>query len=177
MGGIVDSLFSVIPIVLIILWLLRRTTKNSEKRRRTTTPARDNKGPSVPILRDRIEEKIRHEPAKRAERKFGSFAAKTIESFLGESVTKSKSETSRGNKVLNNKMEDRKIDDLKNVKISKAVEAGTHRTVADIPGLYDVSMYNQRHQTILERISRLSPPAQGMIWSFILDEPPGMKEL
>jgi hypothetical protein len=169
-GDIFDSLFSVLPIVLAILWLVRRTTKSAEKRQRTKKPSRDAKSASAPSLRDRIEEKTRPEPAERAEKKLGSFAAKAFENFFGESVPRSEAEPPY------EKMEDRKTEGPKPVKIKKAADPSTYRTLADSTNSYDVSLYNQRPETSLERISRLSPLAQGMIWSFILDEPPGMRD-
>jgi len=169
-GDIFDSLFSVLPIVLAILWLVRRTTKSAEKRQRTKKSSRDAKSASAPSLRDRIEEKIRPEPAERAEKKFGSFASKAIENFFGESVPRSEAEPPY------EKMEERKTEGPKPVKVKKTVAASTYRTLDDSTNSYDVSLYNQRPETSLERISRLSPLAQGMIWSFILDEPPGMRD-
>ncbi|MDT8299333.1 MAG: hypothetical protein RQ801_13595, partial [Spirochaetaceae bacterium] len=121
MGDIFDSLFSVLPIVLAILWLVRRTTKSTEKRQRTAKSVRENKNPYAPGLRDRVEEKIRPEPAERAEKKFGFFAAKAIENIFGESASRSEAETPY------QKMENQKTEGPKPVKVMKTVAASTHR--------------------------------------------------
>lgn len=178
MGGIFDSLFSVLPIVLAILWLIRRTTKSTGKRQQTKKPERDD-NPTVRGIRSRSASIVggRPQSAEKAERKFGAIAIKGIKSFLGESVSMPKEGSSRGEEALYDKIEDRKIERPKPAAAKTEAQVGTHRTLMNKTESDDASLYNQRSETSLERISKLSPLAQGILWSFILEEPPGMKDL
>ena len=169
MGDVLDNLFAIIPIVLAILWLMRRTAK-----RRTG----QEKKPVNPRTA---------EPAQKAQEPAGTRLSRGIRRLeqTAKNVTHSgglhreqASKATPGEDALYEKIENHRIETGPITAPPPAAAAVQGKRIvrkSDIPGIR-----NEPGKAVstssLERFKTLSPLAQAMIWSIILEEPPALKE-
>lgn len=148
MGDVLENLFSVIPIVLAILWVMRRASKKK-------TGAKAAESPTV-------SERLRR------------FEKKVTKAVQGASTRESSGDRSSGEEELYEKIETRRVEVPRQpVQPVNTVE----RLVEDRSKEDEGKKYSGPEKSnSFERIRELSPLAQGIVWSFILDEPPALKE-
>lgn len=152
MGDVLDNLFSILPIVLAILWVLRRASKKKAGAKAgAQTGAQAAESPTVSERLRRFEKKV----------------AKAVQ---GES----EGDTSSGEDELYEKIETRRVEAApRSVQQVNTVE----RLVEDRSKEDEGRKYSGPEKSnSFERFRELSPLAQGMVWSIILEEPLALKE-
>jgi hypothetical protein len=149
MGDVFDNLLGVIPIVLAILWILRRASKRKSKAAQAQSSATAPAAPAESNSgRSRLSEGLH------------ILEAKATEAIRNEDIQYEKLETRpvnvpdatpapvQGERLLDNRDEP---------------EVGKKYSGPETSDSFN-------------RFSKLSPLAQGMIWSIILEEPLALKE-
>jgi hypothetical protein len=158
MGDVFDNLFSIIPIVLAILWILRRASKRKSKAAQAQKPA------TAPVAqaesesgRSRLSEGLHILEAK---------AAKAIRNEVSPSQP-------RVEEIQYEKLETRPI----NVPDATPVPVQGERLLdkRDVPAT-GKKYSGPETSDSFDRFRKLSPLAQGMVWSIILEEPLALKE-
>ena len=180
MNDVLDSLFSILPIVLVILWVLRRSTRKVVKKQEAAGKKAEGKKRPQPqqqtsAMKTKTSEELSPESSKGVQGAVGSVLSRI--SKIVQSAQESATPAPGGEEELYDRMESRKIE-VPRAAVPTPKEA-TERVVAGAApaGVSSVdSGYDAAVPGSLERISRLSPLAQGIIWSVILDEPVGVKE-
>lgn len=158
MGDVLESLFRIIPVVIAIIWVMRRVSRKKSGQAKTTakpltkTPAK----PAGKQAESTISERLHH-----LEEKAIKTARAAREGFLGEPAPPS------SEKITKRRVSTAPIPEV--VQGKRIVENLSRQETEKIYA--DTNTSNS-----LERVKELSPLAQGMIWSFILDEPPALKE-
>ncbi len=164
MSGIIDNLFGVLPVVFAIIWVMRIVSRRKTSREKTSREKTGNKTAESPTKS--AGQKIRTGRMKQAE---GTITNRfhRLEEKLRLSAGSVQPSLKKAAKVV--KVEKSKV-------ITHPVSADTQgkRLVEkyDRPELYE----NDDRKPFSERFKELSPLAQGMIWSVILDEPLSLKE-
>jgi hypothetical protein len=149
MGDVFDNLFSVIPIVLAILWILHRASKKKSKAAQAQKPA------TAPVAR--------------AESDSGR-------SRLSEGL---RNLEARATKAIRNEDIQYEKPEVRPVNIPEATPAPVQGE--RLLDNRDESVTGKKYSgpetsDSFDRFSKLSPLAQGMVWSIILDEPLALKE-
>lgn len=176
MSDVIDNLFSVIPIVLAILWVMRRVSrkKTGEKTSKPGRPA----GPVPPAG----QENGRSGLSKRLQ-SIEEKASRTVRGIRDDILGTVPENKSPGEDDLYQKMETRRVEPADRTgpgekphrpspaaaPIARLVEKRDDK--ADEPGYAGTEKSNS-----FDRFRKLSPLAQGIVWSIILDKPPALKE-
>ncbi|MCK5250659.1 MAG: hypothetical protein KAJ98_11875 [Spirochaetaceae bacterium] len=155
MGDVLENLIRIIPIVIAIIWVMRRVSR--KKSGQAKTPAKtDGK---------QAESKI-SEGFRNLEEKVTRAVRVAREEFPGESAPPPPVVKTPGKKI-----------DKRRVSTGPPPEAVQGKRIVENLSLRETEgIYIDEVSNPLERIKNLPPLAQGMIWSFILDEPPALKE-
>ena len=152
MGDVFDNLFSVIPIVLAILWILRRASKKRSKAAEAQKPATAPVASAAPAESDSGRSGLSEG--------FRNLEARATEAIRNEDIPYENPEVRpidvpdatpapvQGERLLDNRDEP---------------AAGKKYSGPETSDSFD-------------RFSKLSPLAQGMVWSIILEEPLALKE-
>lgn len=169
MGDVLDNLFGIIPIVLAILWLMRRTAKRRSGQ---------EKKPVNPWT---------GEPAQKAQEPAGSRLSTGIRRLeqTAKNVTRSgglhreqASKATPGEDAIYERIESHRIETAP-ITAPPPAEADVQGkrivTKSDIPGIRNEPGKSVSTSS-LERYKTLSPLAQAMVWSIILEEPLALKE-
>ena len=159
MGDVLESLFKIIPIVIAILWVMRRVSR--KKSGQAKTPADKEAVTTGKQAESKISEGIR-----RLEKKATRVIRIASEEFSGESAPPPPVEKTHYGKV-----EKRRLSTGPPPAAVQGKRIVENLSLQRTEGIYTDDVSNP-----LERIKNLPPLAQGMIWSFILDEPPALKE-
>ena len=163
MGDVLESLFKIIPIVIAILWVMRRVSR--KKSGQAKTPVKPSADREAVTTGKQAESKI-SEGIRRLEKKATRAIRVASEGFSGESVPPPPVEKTHYEKV-----EKRRVSTGPPPAAVQGKRIVENLSLQQTEGIYTDDVSNP-----LERIKSLPPLAQGMIWSFILDEPPALKE-
>ena len=160
MGDVLESLFRIIPVVIAILWVMRRVSRKKSGQAKTSAKT------SAKTVGRQAESKI-SERIHRLEEKATKAARTAKEGFLGEPVP-----PPLGEETLYEKKIKQRVSTGPPPAVIQGKRIVKNLSRQETEGIYaDTDSSNS-----LERIKELSPLAQGMVWSFILDEPPALKE-
>ncbi len=155
MGDVFDNLFSVIPIVLAILWILHRASKKKSRAAQpqspATAPAESKSG------RSGLSERLH------------TLEAKAIKAIRNE-VSQPQS---RDEDIQYEKLETRPI----NPPVATPAPVQGERLLDNLDEPAAGKKYSGPETSdSFDRFRKLSPLAQGMVWSIILEVPLALKE-
>ena len=161
MGDVLDNLFSVIPIVLAILWILHRASRKKSKAAQPQKPATAPVAPVAPAEsksgRSRLPERLRNLEAR---------ATKAIRNEVSRPQPQDEV-------VQYKKLEIRPI----NAPEATPAPVQGERLLDNRDGSVSGKKYSGPEKSdSFDRFRTLSPLAQGMVWSIILEEPLALKE-
>ena len=182
MPDVFDNLFSVLPIVLVIVWILRRVSRKARKNNDSTNEAASGDHPGAGVRSRRMNPKMNpaesysqvgsgssEQPGR--ETRLKGVLARVAE--FTESIQEKPSVSSEPFPGGNNFPGSNNV--VRQVENTRSLVVGDRLDVEK-----DEAMVSFKEQEAglgsLERISKLSPLAQGMLWSTILDKPVGMKD-
>ena len=158
MGDVLESLFRIIPIVIAIIWVMRRVSR--KKSGQAKTKAKPLTKTAAKPAGKQAESKI-SEGLHRLEKKAIKTARAAREEFLGEPVPPPPE-----------KIDKRRISTGPPPAAIQGKRIVENLSRQEAEKIYtDANLSNS-----LDRIKELSPLAQGMVWSIILDEPLALKE-
>lgn len=159
MGDVLDNLFSIIPIVLAILWVMRRASR----KKTGDTAAKTQSEPKSGAVR--ISERLH---------RFEKKASKAVGNVRDDIIGNSTPERPPGEEELYKKIETRRVETTRST-VQK--ENTVERMVESRAEAEEGMRYSGPEKSnSFERFRDLPPLAQGMVWSIILDEPPALKE-
>jgi len=161
MGDVFDNLFSIIPIVLAILWILRRASKRKSRAAQAQKPATAPVAPVVQAESESVRSRL-------------SEGLHILEAKAAEAMRNEVSPPQR-------RVEERQYEKLEtrpiNVPDATPVPVQSERLLNNRDEPAAGKKYSGRETSdSFERFRTLSPLAQGMVWSIILEKPPALKE-
>ena len=151
MDALIDILVGALPFIIFVLWIVRLVSRRKSKIAKRTSEKTESSENTV---------------QERAPEPENTAVVKQLQMF-----------EKKVNRMFTPERERLKAEPEKVVVSVKKVipmpaANKTRRMVEDIPETADITIQNPE-----ERITNLSPLAQGMIWSFILDKPPALKAM
>lgn len=171
MGDVLDNLFSIIPIVLAILWVMRRASrkKTGGKAAQTQSGSSSESSARPKPEPSRLSQRL-HNLEKRATK-----AVRNVrDDIIGESTGERTRENPPGEEELYEQLESRRVIVPQRPAQS---ENTVERLVEDRSKADEEKKYSGPEiSNSFDRFRELPPLAQGMVWSIILDEPPALKE-
>ena len=172
MRDILDNLFGVLPIVLAVLWILRRvsTRRSREQKPEASAPDALRAWSSSAEQESGPESSPRRLAAKIEKASRNVLGGMSREVLLGEPAPRPV-----GEEELYDRIQERRIAVPPPVKGAREVKT-THRIIDPSPKNSPPTIRSKAILS-LDRIDNLPPIARGMVWSIILDEPPGVKGL
>jgi hypothetical protein len=186
---VLDKLFSVLPVVLVILWVMRRMGAGARKSaaRKTagkkTAPRPEAEGPKAGrsaappagLTQARRSPEAKPAPPRTVDMRFLKNRIRDLEDRLAEQrVQPYRGEP--GEDDLYDKIEGKRIPAaVPPPQQTQDTDSGeTQRTVEGPPSVF-YETGSPGGAGLLERLDSLSPLARGMVWSFILERPPSLK--
>lgn len=166
MGDILDNLFGIIPVAIGIIWVLRRFSRQAKKA--------ENKGEKKPVESRRVS--ASGNPAGGLMEQFRAFEERLN---TGNSDTSAPEMPWPGSPALSAESEKPRPDTAPAVSGIPVISTTPGPTLV-VRRNVGVSPTGDQPRTVvpgtLERLDRLSPLARGLVWSFILEAPPSLKE-
>ncbi len=176
--GALDSLFSILPIVFVVIWVLRSVGKVRKKSQSAGGNARRPAPDGAPRGKVSIASlKTVKAPASESLSKWIADKAREAGMIADGSVREAA--IPRGEEELYERMDSRRIEPAEHHPVSSSsavnTEEETKRMVADVDPSGDRSPSGSE-PAVLKRIASMPPLAQGVLWSVILDKPLALKD-
>lgn len=163
MGDVLDNLFSIIPIVLAILWVMRRASRKNSGGKAAKKPAGSSSDPAAKPKHEGLSQRLRN-----LEKRATKAVLNVRDDFAGQSAGEMSSGEEEQYESLETPPPPRRPVQAENI-VERLVE---DRSAEDEEKKYS----GPEISNSFERFSKLPPLAQGIVWSIILDEPPALKE-
>jgi len=174
-GDVLDSLFSVLPVVLLILWFLRRFSGSRRRSGGAATAKRsaERKTSASDSASGGAAESERPTRSKAPRGTFARAAQEFRDALAGETTVPS---AVPGEDELYDRMDHRRVEAAANSPVPPrpAVRDDRHSIMEPRPKVTKDKPVASN--SAVDRINRLSPVARGLVWSFVFSEPPSLKD-